>query len=280
MSRELDSILDRGNTAIKRGTAYLLENLGKAVALITALVACLVIFTEISFQGFSAKSLTTTLIAMLISSYVIFFSLCDAGERSGKESEEYVEACKKLKEARDKISGESIGSFRTFIEDYTKAELRHRRRIYLLGYGLNEQGYEAFINTGDGSRSERKVYKRASKMRPARLTPTMLLSTERVGAEELECPERFKALRQLLKLLPTTVCTLLTVSMALSLRDGLTAENIIEGILRLSTLPVVAFRGYACGWSYAKGPLTAWQRAKTDILLAYLSREGAKSESI
>ena len=279
MSREFDSILDKGNDAIKRGTHYLLENLGKAVALITALVACLVIFTEISFQSFSAKSLTSTLIAMLISSYVIFFSLCDAGERSGKASEEYLEACEKFKGVREKISGEDVGSFRSFIEDYSKEELKHRRRIFLLGYGLTESGYEDFKSTGACSRSERKIYKRAARMRPVSLTPTMLLSTERVAAEELENPEKRKALRQLLKLLPTTLCTLLTVSMALSLRDGLTAENIIEGILRLSTLPAVAFRGYVCGWSYAKGPLTAWQSTKTDILLAYLSRVRTESLS-
>ena len=42
----------------KKGVLYLLNNAGKAIALITLLVSTLVTFTDIAFADFSAKSFT------------------------------------------------------------------------------------------------------------------------------------------------------------------------------------------------------------------------------
>ena len=73
---------------IKRGRDLLINNVGKTVALITLLLACLVTFTDISFYELGTERFTSTLVMMLIASYLMYFSLEDAGERLGEESEE------------------------------------------------------------------------------------------------------------------------------------------------------------------------------------------------
>lgn len=272
MKNDFDSLIAGGTQVMRRGASYMLQNLGKAVALITALVTALVIFTEVSFSGFGARDLTSTLIAVLISSYVIYFSLADAGERAAKETAEYKSAYNAFCIRREKISGDMIGDLRRFCEEYSKEELMHRRLSYLISYGLDTQGYDEYLLGKIKNAAQRRVYRRAKRMRAVSLSPKLLLSFERVAGAELSNPEKTKTAGMLIKLLPTTVCTLLTVSMALHVRDGLTAEAIIEGIFHLSTLPVVALRGYLGGYGYVKGPLTLWQKTKADILDAFLSK--------
>ena len=74
---------------VKKGYSLLIANVGKTVALITLAVTALVSFTEISFSEFGSESFTSTLVMMLIASYVMYFSLEDAGEKLGRESDEY-----------------------------------------------------------------------------------------------------------------------------------------------------------------------------------------------
>ena len=270
MSSDLDRLLSSGESFVKKSGSYLLSNLGKLVAVLSALVAILIIFTDVSFSVENGERLTTTVIAMLCSSYVIFFSLYDSGERSAKETKEYKEAFSRFCETRKRISGDMLPALRTFIEEYTKEELKHRQNALLLSFGLNDVGYASYLAGEKCSRREKKAYRKAKRLKAVSLTPRMLLSFEKVSGGELSNPERHKTARIISKMIPTTICTLLTVSMALSLKDGLTARVVLEGILKLSTLPVVAFRGYVIGHSYVRGPLLAWQEAKRDILNAFL----------
>ena len=270
MSRDVESLLSQGEAFVKRSSSYLLSNLGKIVASITAAVTVLVVFTDISFSGLNAISLTTTIITVLVSSYVIFFSIEDSGERAAKETEEYKAAHRAYSEMRDRVSGDMLPGLRSFLSDYTKAELEFRRNSLLLSYGYTREGYSRYLSGEEVTAQEKRIYRKANRMRPVNITPKLLLSFEKVGGGELSNPEKFKTARLFIKLIPTTLCTLLTVSIALRIKEGLTAEAVAEGILKLSTLPVVAFRGYATGHGYVKGQLVAWQRAKTSLLEAFL----------
>ena len=276
---EFDKLLLSGESLVKKSTSYLLGNLGKLVALFSALVAMLIIFTDVSFSANGAENLTTTVLAMLASSYVIFFSLYDSGERAAKESSEYKKAFLEFTQMRAKIKGDMLPSLRAFIEEYTKKELCHRRLSLLLTYGLNEHGYNSYLSGEPCQRREKRIYRRVRRLKAVILTPRMLLSFEKVSGGELSNPEKNKILRVISKMIPTTLCTLVTVSMALTLKDGLTPRVVLEGILKLSTLPVVAFRGYVIGHSYVRGPLLAWQEAKRDILEAFIKEEDKKTRA-
>ena len=271
MKKSLEaSLFDTGNI-IRRGYSFLLENAGKTIAIITGFVVTLVTFTEIGFMDFVAESYTTTLITMLISAYIIYFSLEDAGEKLGRESEEYLSSEKRYKEARERLIVEDISELRDFLSSYCENELSYRRRCYLFSNGISLSQYEEFIESGTAPKDIMKICKRAKRMKASSITPKQLLSKDRSAkSTELSNPEMRKLLRLILKLIPSTVCMIFTVSLMLGAKDGMTPEFIIESILKLSALPIIGLRGYAEGYRYARSELPIWLDTKTQLMSGFL----------
>ncbi|MBQ7363194.1 MAG: hypothetical protein IJW48_01960 [Clostridia bacterium] len=264
------SLLDTG-AAMKRGYSLLLENVGKTVAFITGVVVTLVTFTEIGFLDFRAASFTTTVLVMLLASYIIYFSLEDAGEKLGRESEEYRRSEESYKKAKERLSGADITRLREFLSSYSEEELAFRRRSYLFGFGYSAADYEAYLGGARPSKRAARIFGKAKKMKPVAITPKQLLSKERFEhRSELSNPEGRKLLRLILKLIPTTVCMIFTVSLMLGAKEGMTREFIIESILKLSALPIIGLRGYAEGYRYAKEELPLWLDTKTRLIDAFL----------
>lgn len=267
-----DTLLDTG-TAIRRGYSFLLENSGKTVAIITGIVVSLVTFTEVGFCDFRTASYVTNVLITLIAAYIIYFSLEDAGEKLGREGDEYKAAEERYKEARGKLSSIGISEIREFLERYSEEELDYRRRSYLLSFGFSKKDYEAYIGGALFDKKATRVLKRAKKMRPVEISPRHLLTKERFeGASELTSPERYKILRLIIKMIPSTVCMLFTVSLMLGAKDGMTPEFIIESILKLSALPIIGLRGYAEGYRYAKCDLPIWLDTKTRLITAFIAK--------
>lgn len=273
MKSSFEDSLIESSRIIKAGGTALLENLGKFIATITALVATLVIFTELSFSGIGAERLTFTLLTLLGASYIIYFSLLDVGERAAKSSDEYKGVVLEFEKRRDKIGGEDIAELREFCIAYSREELEYRRRSLLLSEGLTWEGYLAYKNGDRQKHAERRIYRRIMRMRAVRLSPKLLLGKEGGGREsELYSPERDKLFGFILRLLPTTLCLIFTVSVALNVKDELTLKSVLEGILKLSTLPVAAFKGFTGGYTYASESLVAWHRTRTRLLDAFFER--------
>ena len=268
-----NSLLDSGQI-MKRGYSMLAQNVGKTIALITGIVATLVTFTEIGFCDFGAESFTSTVILMLIASYIIYFSLEDAGEKLGKETEEYQKCEEQYKKERNKLYDTDIGRLRDFCYRYAGEELIYRRKNTLLSYGFSYSDYERFLAGEEFKGRARRVFRRVKRMKPIPLTPRQLLTKERSPSKsELINPEYGKPVRLFLKLIPSTVCMLFTVSVMLSARDGMTPEFILESILKLSTLPIIGLRGYSQGYFYAKSELTLWVQTKTRMIGAFIKQE-------
>ena len=66
-----------------------------------------------------------------------------------------------------------------------------------------------------------------------------------------------------------------TVSVVLSAKESLTAVDVIDGLLKLSSLPIIGFRGYSQGYVYTKKNISAWLDTKTSLLTAFLKNEAA-----
>ena len=63
---------------------------------------------------------------------------------------------------------------------------------------------------------------------------------------------------------------LLTVSIIPSIKEDMTASAIIEGILKLSSLPIIAFRGYSAGYFFSRRSRCAWIETKARLLEAFI----------
>ena len=259
---------------MRQGQSYLINNVGRIIAVITMLVATLVTFTNVAFADLQGESFTVTLAVMLLSSYLMYFSMEDAGEREGEKSEDYKGAYLGFLEVRRKISPESIDALRKFCHRYTENELTYRRLNYLCEHGLSESDFNSYMAGKPYPVRSLRHLKRAGRMRAVTLTPAMLLSRAH-GADgaELVPPERKKLLASLLSLIPSTVCTVLTVTVILSTKNGLTPSGVLDGLMKLSALPVIGCKGFIDGYRYATEAKVAWFETKTRLLEAFLAYE-------
>lgn len=264
-------LLDTGSL-MKDGYTYLINNAGKAIAVITLVVASLATFTNIAFLDLGGTAFSATLIMLLIASYLMYFSLEDAGERLGEDTEEYKSALERYKAARDGIKPDHIYALREYCEQYSRDELDYRRRAKLCEIGYSTQEYEAYISGKKLDTRAMRALRRIKNMRCVRLTPTTLLSSAKHSSVcEPRNPEPMKFISMIVKLIPTTICTFFTASVILTTKDNLTASVVIDGLMKLSTLPIVGFRGYTAGYSYVKNQKAAWIEGKARILESFLA---------
>lgn len=268
-SRFDEAILDSGNV-MRQGYGILLDNLGKAVACVTMCVAILLTFTTVGFCDFGTRSFTTEMTLMLLASYVMYFALEDTGEKRGEETEEYRAAQKRFQTARASVKGEEIPALRDFLIEYGKEEARYRRTCLLCAAGFSYGEYERWLTDGKAKGKARRAFRRAEKVKPIFLPPKRLLSSDvGNGRSELHDPAAKHFLHLAVRLIPSTLASVLTVSVIVTAKTGMTASAVIGGILKLSPLPIVGFRGYAAGYDYVKQTAASWLETKADILTAF-----------
>ena len=275
--REFEKKLLNSSEIMKNGFTRLLKNLGQAVAFVTASVAVLITFTEVAFSSVNFESLAPSALALLVCSYIIYFSLEDAGEKLGEESEEYLAAKCRHEKAASMLSGKDIDRFRAFLSEYSKRELGYRREAALLCAGISSAELDNYLSQSSRerasiSREKRRALRKIASMKPCVLTPRLLLGEEiQTPGSELKSPESRKLSFLILKLLPSTLCMLVTVSVVLNLRENMTASDIINGILKLMALPISAFKGYSAGYYYVKASFASWLNTKAEIIESFLS---------
>ena len=83
-----DALLD-SSEAIKKTGIIIINNMGKVIAVFVSLIMLAVTFTDIKFAGIFTKDLFSSMLLLLTSAYIIYFSLEDAGEKCGEETEEF-----------------------------------------------------------------------------------------------------------------------------------------------------------------------------------------------
>ena len=272
--RGLDSALFSGPSLVKRGYTYALANIGKTVALITSIAVLLVTFGEIGFIEFGRDDFTASVLVMLVASYIIYFSLHDAGEGAGRETDLYRNSEKKYLDVRGRITDADVRQVREFLSKYTRDELEYRRKNYITSRGVSLSDYERYLGGESFGGRDGRIFRRASRMKAISLTPRDLIERRRGERRgELVNPASGKALRMILRMIPTTVGTVFTVSLMLGFKEGLTVGGVIESLVRLSALPIVALRAYAHGYSYASEELSSWIETKTGLIEAFLKEE-------
>ena len=256
---------------IKQSRTAVIANAGKVIAVITLLVAVLVTFTDIAFSDITSQSFTTSMAVMLISSYLMYFSLEDAGEKEGEESEEFKSSNARYLAIMARITPDCIEELRKFCLDYSRKECEYRRACFLGENGLSASDFEAYKGGAKFKGRALRALRRADRIKAVNLTPAVLLNRNHgVGKSELLGPSKDKLFSSLASLIPSTVCTVFTVSVILTAKDGLTAESIIEGILKLSALPIVGFRGMLDGYKFSRESKASWLETRARILESFV----------
>ena len=291
MNKDFDTEIIGISERIKGGYSYLISNFSKIVAVVTAAAATMLVFTDITFLGINSRELTTSLALILVSSYLMYFSLEEAGEKLYEESEDFKNLMAEYFIELEKIGLEKLSSLREYCEEYADEELTYRRRQALLAAGLSAEEYDTFVkNDGIGknafssdlvkkNRKKIRALSKISKMKRIKLSPEMLLSLNSCKNERIKDPGRGKLFMLGLKILPSTVCMFFTASVVLTAKE-LSFVSVMEGIIKLSALPIVGFRGYINGYNYKKDSEAAWIKTKIKLLRGFILADEKESVSL
>ena len=209
---------------------------------------------------------------MLVSAYLMYFSLEDSGEKEGEESEEYKVAIEKYLDFREKITPGDIDGLREFCLDYAKRELEYRRLAYLCEMGYSESDLNSYKSGAKYPKRAVRAFKKAERMRAVRLSPAILLSRAHGRVKSELCDPSYKKLTaSLTSLIPSTVCMVFTVSVILTAKDNLTVSAVIDGLVKLACLPIIGFKGSLDGYRFTREDKSAWLDTKARLLEAYLN---------
>ena len=133
-----DGILDSGQI-IRRAGHVILGNAGKIIAALVALIMLAVTFTDITFTGIFTESFASSLLLLITSSYVIYFSLEDSGEKYGMETEEYRAASERYDKLRGRFREKKSSRFAPFARNTRKESLASGKRTRLFHTGSRIQ---------------------------------------------------------------------------------------------------------------------------------------------
>ena len=270
--REFDDILLDSSELIKKASKTIICNMGKIIAIFVFFVMLAVTFTDVSFLGFFTENFASSLLLLITSSYIIYFSLEDAGENYGKDTHEFQKSNSRYIELREKINGSDIDRLREFCSDYSKKDLEYRRKSLLLSRGLSMDDIAKYKSGEYSDKKGKRVFKKYDRLKAVLLTPRILLSgVVSSRRSELEDPEKRKIPMLILKLIPSTICMMITLSVMLSAKEGLTATDVLNGLLKLSALPLIGFKGYSAGYSYVKHNISLFLETKANILESFLN---------
>ena len=273
MQRLEDGLL-YATTIPKNAGKIIVKNSGKIIAAITALIAVLLTFTDIKFLGVSSKEFTANLFIMTVAAYLMYFSMEDAGEKLAEECDEYIEANKKLSVLVNRIGGDDISALRKYCADYSADELKYRREGYIVANGYTPEEFRRWQSGEIFSKRTERIFRRAERCKSISLTPAALLNPD--GCErksELKNPTKFKIPKMIVKLIPSTVCMTVTVSIMLTMKDGMSWAAVIEGLLKLASLPIISFKGYAAGYNHVRASKLSWTSTKVKILEAFIKEK-------
>ena len=267
------AILESGDI-MRRGAVAVVNNVGKVIATITLLVSALVLFCDVRLSALGTGSFSSTLVIMLACSYLMFFSMNEAGENTGEGTEEYKSAAEKYRGYAALIKGDAVSRLRCFCKKYSADEQRYRRESFLMRYGYGMDEYELYKSGKSFDRAAVRVFKKADGIRAVPLTPKTLLSTDtKLGKSEIADPSGSRFSSILLRLIPSTVCMTVTVSVILTAKDGLSSEIILDGLFKLSSIIIVGLKGYVTGYRYKKETFSLWLETKSRLIEAFLEEE-------
>ena len=268
--RSIDDFLGDATLSIEKTREGLLRHVGKIIALLCIVIAATLTFTDVTLIGVFGPETVSTLVIMSVSAVLIYCSMQSEGEGAGRECERYRALIEEGRRLSGKVRGPLHGELACFLEEYLRADAERRRHRLLRAHGITEQAYDAYLAGTYPNKKHRHVLRRARRIRPRELPVEVLLSEEAEDNAVLFGPKRGRGMRTLTRLLPSLFGMLITLSVVIEWKTGLTGEVILEGVLKLSALLTVGLRGYVDGYRYVAQSLCAFIGNKNRLLDTFL----------
>lgn len=276
--RRAEELLLEADAIGQRVKEGVLAHVGRAVALFAIAIAAIFTFTEIAFVGITPAEFTLEVTVMLISGLVMFFSLENEGEVYARNQEDFVGQKAKADALATEVRGEMLPALRVYLAQIHRDELRAHEDRLLLSYGIDREEYENYRRGGTYGKKRSRYLKRVARINAAPLTPSELLFfDEGKVAGFTERPNVRARLRGICKIIPSILCTILTIGVMIEVKDGFSLSLLMEGTLKLCALLSMGLRGYLAGVGYINHTLLPFHKVREKLLDAFLRQNGKEA---
>ncbi len=269
-----EDLLLRADAVTGKLKNSLLDHIGRAIAVFAIIICAIFTFTEIAFVDISLEKFTVEGIVILVMSMVMYLSLESEGEVFGKAQASYQSAKSEADTLAQKVRGEELGVLRKYLLTIYKEEVLAREDRLLLAYGLSREDLEGYRRGERFGKKKSHQLRCVAKTTSRALTPNELLFFEGLQEEEITtAPKKRNRFFGIVRILPSLLCTLLTVGVMIDLKDGFSIRLALEGILKLSALLSMGLRGYIAGVHYVSDVLTPYHKVREKLLDAFLNKK-------
>ncbi len=265
-----DLLLDTG-AVLDKSKKHLILHVGRVIAMLTVILAMILTFADVTLVSDFTRRLTSEIAVLTVAAILMYFAMQTEGELSGRQSEEYVKYKGAARTAAEAIRADRMEGLSEYLERHIRTELQARRRSLLYTYGYTEEQYTLYLRAKQCPNVRaRRVFRRAERMRPIRLSVASLLSDGEDHESTLTSPHARRGLMTLCRLIPSLFGMLVTVSVIIEWHDPLSASVLMEGAVKLCALLSVGLKGYLDGHKYVIGPLASHLAYKSRLLNAFL----------
>ena len=254
---------------------------GIVIGTLTFLVSILVFFTEPSLSAKPVAHVTVQMSVTMFCIFLMYTTMSDAGCRAGEDRPEYVGARDEWTELADRVRRSGfLSELAGFCRRLAIEEREEARADRLASVGLSLNEYREILSDPARFRAQprrtRRAILRARSTRLLRLPPDRLLSSAGRGRRRIApaSPGASRARSTVFAMVPSLAGTFLTVSVAFSLADGLTASAVISATFRLLALLWTGFRGYGMGYRSVVRDGVSACKTRSALLLRFLSENG------
>lgn len=265
-----DLMLDTGGL-LDKSKKHLLTHIGRAIAVLTVVLAVILTFAEVTIVSDLTRRLTSEIAVLTVAAVLMYFAMQTEGELSARQTEEYRRQKEAARSAAEAVSADKILALSAYLERYIQGELSSRRRSLLYTYGYTEEDYAAYLAGARSSIAQaRRIFRRARRMRPIHLSVGSLLCDAEEHESTLTSPHAHRGLLTISRLVPSLLGMLVTVSVIIEWHDPITLSVIMQGAVKLCALLSVGLKGYLDGHKYVLGALVSHLSHKSRLLHAFL----------
>ncbi len=258
---------------------------GIVIGVLTFLVSILVFFTEPSLSAKPVEHVSVQMSVTMFCIFLMYTSMCDAGCRAGEDRPEYAEARDEWTVLADRVRRSGfLSELAGFCRRLAIEEREEARADRLASVGLSLSDFYALdadpARLRALPRRTRRAIRCARAARLLKLPPDRLLSSAGRGRRRIApaSPGASRARSTVFAMVPSLLGTFLTVSVAFTAADGLTASAVISAAFRLLALLWTGFRGYGMGYRSVVRDGVAACKTRSALLLRFLSERGDRAE--
>lgn len=268
-----------GELRIKRGA-------GIVIGALTFLVSIMIFFTEPSLSAKPVEHVTVQMSVTMFCIFMMYTSMSDAGCRAGEERPEYAEARDEWTGLADRVRRSGyLSELAGFCRRLAIEEREEARADRLAAVGLSLSDFAAIVSDPARYRAlprrTRRVIRRVGAVRLLKLPPDRLLSSAGKSRRRIApvSPGAQRTRSTVFAMVPSVAGTFLTVSVAFTMADGLTASAVISAAFRLLALLWMGFRGYGMGYRSVVRDGVSACKTRSALLLRFLTECGGAEGS-